>query len=115
MQARHLHARLVAVNLFWYQAIRQTMSTLVVSMSLELSLTVADRARLIAAPSVGNILTQMLGGMVEARLGAKATIAVALIGMGIACILVPLATSVSIRTGLLLLSAQGFIFVNLKS
>ena len=77
VQARHLHALLVAANLFWYQAIRQCVGLLVVAMGREFGLSPKEKARLIAAPSVGNIITQALGGLVEAKLGARTTISLA--------------------------------------
>lgn len=108
--ARHTHALLVAINLFWYQAIRQTVGVLSVSMSAELGYGTREKGWLIAAPSVGNIITQMLGGRVEQAIGARVTIAIALAGLAAGCLLLPVACTSSLNIGLLLLSAQGFIF-----
>jgi len=105
-----VHALLVAANLFWYQAVRQCLGLLVVSMGSEFGYTTAEKGRLIAAPSVGNIITQMLGGLVEARLGARVTIACAVAGLSAGCALVPIASSSSHATAFALLAAQGFIF-----
>ena len=111
VQARHLHALLVAANLFWYQAIRQCVGLLVVAMGREFGLSPKEKARLIAAPSVGNIITQALGGLVEAKLGARTTISLAIGGLAMGCTLVPLACgSPPCSNALLLLALQGFIF-----
>ena len=56
--ARSIHALLVATNLFWYQAIRQTVSVLAVAMGQELGFGTEEKSWLIAAPSVGNIITR---------------------------------------------------------
>ncbi len=108
--ARHIHAILVAVNLFWYQAVRQTLGVLSVSMGHELGYTTQEKGWLIAAPSVGNIITQAVGGRVEVLIGARATVAIALSGLGAGSLLLPMACSASLRLGLLVLAAQGFIF-----
>ena len=65
MPARRIHALLVAANLFWYQAIRQTVGVLAVAMGHELHYSASEKGWLIAAPSVGNIITQLVGGRVE--------------------------------------------------
>jgi sugar phosphate permease len=110
LQARHLHALLIAANLFWYQAIRQCVGLLVVSMGAEFSYTTHQKGRLIAAPSVGNIITQMVGGMVEAQIGARATVGAAIAALAAGCTLLPLAASSSFSLAFLLLAAQGFFF-----
>jgi sugar phosphate permease len=110
MTARKTHALLVACNLFWYQAIRQTVGVLTVAMGLELGLGTKEKGWLIAAPSVGNILTQMFGSHVERAIGARATIACAVLGLGVGCLLVPVACTASLRIGLVVLAVQGFVF-----
>ena len=101
---------LVAANLFWYQAIRQTVGVLVVAMGDDLGFGTKEKGWLIAAPSVGNIMTQLLGGMLEAALGAKLTIGIAVSGLGIGCVLVPPSCTYSLSLGLLVLACQGFVF-----
>lgn len=110
MSARSIHAILVAINLFWYQACRQTLGVLTVAMGQELGLSTKEKGWLIAAPSVGNIITQMFGSRVESALGARATIACAVLGLAIGCLLVPIACTASLKLGLLVLAAQGFVF-----
>ena len=110
LQARQIHALLVAANLFWYQAIRQCMAVLVVSMQVEFGYSTKEKARLIMAPSVGNIITQLLGGFAEQWFGARATIAAAISGLAAGCTLLPMAASASHLFAFVLLAAQGFIF-----
>ena len=60
--AMAVHVYLIAANLFFYQAIRQALGFLVVAMSAEYGFTHAQKGWLLAAPSVGAICTQLLGG-----------------------------------------------------
>jgi len=120
--ARTLHAVLVAANLFWYQAIRQTVAVLSVFMCQEFpAMDTSQQAQLIAAPSVGNIFTQAIGGLVIGWLpgGTKSAITIALIGLATGCTMLPLAiknskasSSGSFPLGMafVLLSLQGFLF-----
>ena len=110
VEARQIHSLLVAANLFWYQAIRQCLGLLVVSMGLEFGYSTSEKGRLIAAPSVGNIITQLVGGLLEQKIGARATIAAAIMGLATGCTLMPLACSSSYTLALVVLAAQGFIF-----
>ena len=110
VHARHLHALLVATNLFWFQAIRQTVATLAVSMGQELGYSTKEKGWLIAAPSVGNIVTQLFGSHLERAIGARMTITLAVSGLAAGCLLVPVACSTSLSSGLLVLAAQGFVF-----
>ena len=50
MPARRIHALLVAANLFWYQAIRQTVGVLAVAMGHELHYSASEKGWLIAHP-----------------------------------------------------------------
>ena len=83
---RTLHALLVAANVFWYQSIRQTVAVMSVFMCKEFAdygMDTSQQAQLIAAPSVGNIVTQALGGLIIRCLpgGTKTAITIALIGL----------------------------------
>jgi sugar phosphate permease len=94
VNVRTLHAVLVASNLFWYQAIRQTVAVLSVFMCQEFpAMDTSQQAKLMAAPSVGNILTQAIGGLLLTWLpgGTKTAIAIGLIGLASGCTLLPLA------------------------
>lgn len=121
--ARTLHKVLVASNLFWYQTIRQTVAVLSVFMCQEFegAMDTAQQAQLIAAPSVGNVWTQAFGGLIISWLpgGTKSAITIALMGLAIGCILLPLAIpgtktstsgSFSLRKAFALLSIQGLLF-----
>ena len=126
VNVRTLHAILVAANLFWYQAIRQTVAVLSVFMCQEFAtMETSQQAKLIAAPSVGNILTQALGGLVLKMLpgGTKSAITIALIGLATGCTMLPFAigstaskstvsstTSFRLGSAFALLSLQGFLF-----
>ena len=110
MPARRIHALLVAANLFWYQAIRQTVGVLAVAMGHELHYSANEKGWLIAAPSVGNIITQLVGGRVEQAIGARATVTVAVTGLACGCLLVPVVFPTSLQLGLLVLAVQGFFF-----
>lgn len=127
INARTLHAVLVASNLFWYQAIRQTVAVLSVFMCLEFpAMDTSQQAKLMAAPSVGNILTQAIGGILVAWLpgGTKTAITIALTGLASGCTLLPLALGSNSKTNsgssdpgsfplgaaFSLLTLQGFLF-----
>lgn len=122
---RTLHAVLVASNLFWYQATRQTVAVLSVFMCKEFAtMDKSQQAQLIAAPSVGNMVTQAFGGLFLRYLpgGTKTAITIALIGLATGCTMLPLAldfsnsraspSSTTFPLGLAfsLLSMQGFLF-----
>lgn len=125
--ARTLHAVLVASNLFWYQAVRQTVAVLSVFMCREFaSMDTNQQAQLIAAPSVGNIATQALGGLFILCLpgGTKTAITLAIISLATGCSLLPMAMdgasasalaskvpgSFPLGTAFALLSLQGLVF-----
>ena len=127
INARTLHAVLVASNLFWYQAIRQSVAVLSVFMCQEFpAMDTSQQAKLMAAPSVGNILTQAIGGILVAWLpgGTKTAITIGLIGLASGCTLLPLALGSNSNTNsgssvpgsfplgaaFSLLTLQGFLF-----
>jgi hypothetical protein len=104
INARTIHSILVASNLFWYQAIRQSVAILSVFMCTEFNtsgkirMDTTQQAQLIAAPSVGNILTQAFGGYIihlleTTRLGGgggtKTAISIALFGLAFGCTFLP--------------------------
>lgn len=111
LEARTIHAVLVAMNLFWYQALRQTVAILSVLMCVEFNggsnggdatttttnykMDTTQQGQLIAAPSVGNILTQALGGSIIQLLqhlqfgGNKTAISIALFGLACGCTFLP--------------------------
>jgi MFS family permease len=126
---RTLHAALVAANLFWYQAIRQTVAVLSVFMCQEFpAMKTSQQAQLIAAPSVGNIATQAMGGILLRWIpgGTKTAITIALVGLATGCTMLPLTirdpnrnsgsgtsspeASFPLGTAFALLSLQGFLF-----
>jgi len=117
---RTLHALLVATNLFWYQAIRQTVAVMSVFMCAEFAdrgMDTSQQAKLIAAPSVGNIFTQALGGSLINILpgGTKTAIAIGLAGLATGCTLLPLSIRPQSKSPLLskafvLLATQGALF-----
>ena len=122
---RTLHAVLVASNLFWYQAIRQTVAVLSVFMCKEFAtMDTRQQAQLIAAPSVGNMVTQAFGGLFLRYLpgGTKTAITIALIGLATGCTMLPLALDFSnsrasvfsdtfpLGLAFSLLTMQGFFF-----
>lgn len=119
--AQTLHKVLVASNLFWYQAIRQTVAVLSVFMCQEFegAMDTVQQAQLIAAPSVGNIWSQALGGLFITWLpgGSKSAVTIALMGLAVGCVLLPLAIpgtnnlgTFSLRKAFALLLIQGFLF-----
>jgi sugar phosphate permease len=127
--ARTLHAVLVASNLFWYQTIRQTVAVLSVFMCREFaSMDTNQQAQLIAAPSVGNIVTQAVGGIFIRCLpgGTKTAITLAMVSLATGCSLLPMAMdgalasasamaskvpgSFPLGTAFALLSLQGLVF-----
>ena len=120
--ARTLHKVLVASNMFWYQTIRQTVAVLSVFMCQEFegAMDTVQQAQLIAAPSVGNIWSQALGGLIISWLGGtKATITIALMALATGCVLLPLTIpgaknfgngSFSLGKAFALLLIQGFLF-----
>jgi len=121
--ARTLHAVLVAINLFWYQAIRQTVAVMSVFMCIEFAdrgMDTSQQAQLIAAPSVGNIFTQAIGGSIIQWLpgGTKTAIAIALAGLAAGCTLLPASISIAtqssssplLRKAFVLLATQGMLF-----
>ena len=125
INARTLHAVLVASNLFWYQAIRQTVAVLSVFMCKEFAtMDTSQQAQLIAAPSVGNMVTQAFGGLFLQYLpgGSKTAIAIALVGLAMGCTMLPLALDYSnsrsplsseifpLGLAFSLLTMQGFLF-----
>lgn len=117
---RTLHALLVAMNLFWYQAIRQTVAVMSVFMCTEFAdrgMGTSQQAQLIAAPSVGNILTQAIGGSLIHWLpgGTKTVITIALAGLAAGCTLLPVSIrpqseSPLLRKAFVLLAFQGMFF-----
>lgn len=125
LDVRTLHAILVASNLFWYQATRQTVAVLSVFMCKEFAtMDTSQQAQLIAAPSVGNMVTQAFGGLFIGYLpgGTKTAITIALIGLATGCTMLPLALDFSNSRASLftekfplglafsLLTLQGFLF-----
>ncbi len=125
INVRTLHAILVASNLFWYQATRQTVAVLSVFMCKEFTLMdKSQQAQLIAAPSVGNMVTQAFGGLLLRYLpgGTKTAISIALIGLATGCTMLPFALDFSnsraspsttifpLGLAFTLLSMQGFLF-----
>ena len=126
LDVRTLHAILVASNLFWYQATRQTVAVLSVFMCKEFAtMDTSQQAQLIAAPSVGNMVTQAFGGLFIGYLpgGTKTAITIALIGLATGCTMLPLALDFSNSRASLftekfplglafsLLTLQGFFFL----
>ncbi len=125
LDIRTLHAVLVASNLFWYQATRQTVAVLSVFMCKEFAtMHTSQQAQLIAAPSVGNMVTQAFGGLFLRFLpgGTKTAITIALIGLATGCTMLPLALDFSnsrasifsdtfpLGLAFSLLTMQGFLF-----
>ena len=90
MSARSIHAILVAINLFWYQACRQTLGVLTVAMGQELGLSTKEKVAHRSAVS-GQHHHADVRLTVESALGARATIACAVLGLAIGCLLVPAA------------------------
>lgn len=122
-KARTLHKVLVASNLFWYQAVRQTVAVLSVFMCQEFEgvMDTAQQAKLIAAPSLGTVLTQAIGGLLSSWIpgGTKSVITIALMGLATGCILLPLtfpgtktsiSGSFSLGKAFALLIVQGLLF-----
>ncbi|OEU09170.1 MFS general substrate transporter [Fragilariopsis cylindrus CCMP1102] len=138
IHTRTIHSILVAMNLFWYQAIRQSVAILSVFMCTEFNtintkddsnnrirMDTTQQAQLIAAPSVGNILTQAFGGSIIHLLdisglgGTKTAISIALFGLAFGCTVLPLTINSGsssssdeplLQKAFLLLALQGLFF-----
>ena len=108
--ARTIVASLIAGDLFFYQLIRQAASLLIVPMSIELGYTQAEKGRLLAAPSLGAIATQAVGGAISSRLGARLTVMLSLTGMAVCCMLLPAACTLSFSAGVAVLGLNGLAY-----
>ena len=97
--ARYVQCYLVALDLFCYQAARQCIGLLIVSMGREFDFSSADKGTLLAALSFGSCFTSLLGSQVEAQLGARRTVSLGLLGMAFAFVVLPAAASLSLRLG----------------
>ena len=98
---------LVAGDLFIYQAVRQATSFLAVPMSVELNYSKREVGWLLAAPSIGAIVTQVAGGRICSFFDVRWTVLLSLVGMAVCCSLLPVACSHSISAAAAVLCING--------
>uniref|UniRef100_A0A7S0NPP2 Major facilitator superfamily (MFS) profile domain-containing protein n=1 Tax=Calcidiscus leptoporus TaxID=127549 RepID=A0A7S0NPP2_9EUKA len=79
-------------------------------MAIELGFSHLEKGWLLAAPSVGAILTQLVGGQICSLLGARSTVLLSVIGMAACCALLPAACTHSTLLGAAVLCINGVFY-----
>eukprot|EP00418_Pyrodinium_bahamense_P100183 CAMPEP_0179030622 /NCGR_PEP_ID=MMETSP0796-20121207/10657_1 /TAXON_ID=73915 /ORGANISM="Pyrodinium bahamense, Strain pbaha01" /LENGTH=412 /DNA_ID=CAMNT_0020726803 /DNA_START=71 /DNA_END=1309 /DNA_ORIENTATION=- len=87
---------------------RNCMGPMIVAMSPELGYTAVDKGLILGAFSAGYMLTQMPGGILADRFGAKPVLSLAIVSVSLCLLVLPCAAGMSLHCLLWLLWAAGF-------